>query len=1346
MKSMSFNTAVSFLAAVFLWPLAAALPAEPPLRVEPPASLSSSINLPRDRDVEVRVANVRELIAQQNYASAIGIVQSLLEENHSEFVPIEPDALDLSRERYASVPHALRRLLVTLPADAMRLYEQQVGRAASDEFESASRRGDLESLRQIGVRFPVTRAEVQALKFMASAALGSGRTQLATATAHQLLRHPLLDARDRPRIEMLLKAALRAEALKLGDNPPNQNTVGINESWRVNGLLSMDDSSLLSEAFQEHETQSIDILPRGKPIIRGNTICVRSLRHVSAYELLTGRELWTSRKSADDSAVMTSNLSLRDLVARSLGKQVQADSVLASLSGDSEFVITVEAMQPRMVVMPSESIMSRSNRIAQKTALQARRLTDGQPTWTFGGNGLLPHRSAADGSDFLGAPCFFDAELWGVAQSDSALLAYRLNRDNGQLQGAIKVGEASRGQAVDADWRSISSQVGVVGGELVLATNSGLIVAVDPIGRVPTWAVRYPREDAPPEYAQLVGSQQNTSRRRWWENWREGKLLAMGSQDRAAPKFVLASTDRREVSAFEIDGQLVWRRNIVDGVCVAGPRSSRLLVLTRHAVLILNADSGDVLTTLPIPTPTGEGDWLAIDSAKYGLPTARGMQVIDVSTLTLSDMSADNENPVSGSLVMTPRGVVYQSIDAVVLIPTATKPQPEAPVIPESSETVDSLHWAARKAQRANDRVIAFKTFVRLLELNPTGWKTVEELGPRRRVRFDRLVVGELIDLLAGGLERESNQEIQQRQQLHDIISAAHQQAVRSPDPFALQRFAQRFGQLPPARDVWLNRSSRIGLGYVPSSLPLLSMSKDDDVPLALGAAVELVELFRSRSYEDDARATVIAAPTPPVILPMNESLRASIESLERLRLSVADEPKSVWPITHPTVTEREMAQTNIAFKTLPVIAEEGSLLSRLDVSWHASGSIVRFIGDGRSGDWSLNLPTTRAFLRRADRLAHGWGIGHLLIVQLGTELFAITPFDENGEARARLLWSVDMAPAAEMHGHRLVPSRFGFTERDLQLLDAYDRPIGQVGPVQASYLCYQVEGRLVCLDTAAGQMLWERFDLPHDAVLSGDESSIFLTASGATTVLRAIDGKTSANWKLQETFNSEFVDQVGHWQLRKRPSENADGIDLRTGKVVWSRELSVGDVLFRADAHTLGCLAANGEVWFFSAATGKPLWPQADKGVRLQVPRPTRVEFITCIPNGVRYLLVVSGPRPHATVEAQFEAMMLRNPLVNGTLTAIERASGNVLWSHEVLESAVLLDQPHSVPFLMLMSSPTNRGGTLLELLDSRNGQEIFRRHSAAREGLPLIRPNSPQPWISLRSSNREVRIDYAP
>lgn len=1345
MKTQSFHAAVRFLAAVFLCGAAWSQAAEREPQAEAAGSLSSSIAVSRDRDIATRFANVREALDQQNYASGLGLLQTLLESNHADFVPIEPDPRDLTRERYASVSRAARRLLMSLPAEALQLYEQQTGPTAWNEFEAASRRGDLEAVRRVGARFPLTRAELSALKFVVASGLGSGRPQLAATGAWQLLQHPLLEQRDRSRVELQLKAALRAlELAKTGTH--NNTTQDVVQPWRVGGLIAADDATLLSEAFQEHESHSIDILPRGKPLIRGDVLCVRSLRHVSAYDISSGRELWTSRKATDDAPVMTSNLSLRDLVARSLGKQVQSDSVLAGLNADAEIVVTVEAVQPRLVVLPSEPVVSGSTRIPQKTVLQARRLTDGRSVWTFTGAALIPHRPAAAGADFLGVPTFVDGELWGLAQCDSALLAYRLNREDGCLLGVLKVGETTRGQVVDSDWRSLANQVATTSCELVFVTNAGLLLAADPVSGTPLWATRYAREDAPPEYPQLVGAQINTSRRRWWDHWREGRVLSLGSADNAALGrigMIVASTDSDDITALGHDGRLVWRQSIDDGVSVVGVRGDHLLVMTRHAALILSVATGAQIQTIPIPAPTGDGDWSVANPDAYWFPTARGIWSIELSKSPALATPVDDDGLTPGHLMVARSGLVHQTVDSVSLISAGVRLPNDGKSPPaDVSENVDKLFATAQQARMAGDTEAAFKAYLRLLELNPTTWKSGDEIGPRRRVRLDRLALGEMQDLLYS--EHAPGTASPARTPLKDLITAAHQQATVSPDPFALQRFAQRYGHLSPAREVWLHRSSRIGLGYVPTLLPILSLTEAEDSFLALRAAVEAAEHFRSRSYEDDARAILAKAPQLLAAAQAAEAA-APLEAIQQLRRTLSDEPKNFWPVTAPVVTEREMAQNNIAFKPLPVSAAAGSLLSRLDVSWHAAGTSLRFIGDGRAGGWSLTLPQTRAFMRRADRLAHGWGVGHLLVAQLGTELFAVAPFDENGDARARLLWSIDMAPAAQMHGHRVIPAKLGFGDQDLQLLDAYDRPIGQVGPVQAGYLCYQAEGRLVCLDTASGQTLWERFELPHNATITGNEAAIFVTADDSTTVLRALDGKMLRASQSAEHSESRLVDQSGPWQVR-RTDDRLLGVDLRSGGVVWSRDLAAGDLTFAADQEHLGLLSANGELIFLSRSSGESIRLTSTDEPPVRLNRPQRVEFLACVPIGSRYLVAVSGPRSHAGAETQFEALMTRNPLIDGTVTSVDRKTGKIQWSQEIAEGAFLLDQPRSVPFVLLQSTSAERGGTFLRLIDQRTGIELFRRHTPGREGLPLIRPNSPQPSVSLRSATREIIVDYAP
>src|SRR5262249_16910229 len=129
---------------------------------------------------------------------------------------------------------------------------------------------------------------------------------------------------------------------------------------------------------------------------------------------------------------------------------------------------------------------------------------------------------------------------------------------------------------------------------------------------------------------------------------------------------------------------------------------------------------------------------------------------------------------------------------------------------------------------------------------------------------------------------------------------------------------------------------------------------------------------------------------------------------------------------------------------------------------------------------------------------------------------------------------------------------------------DGYTQKIGQVGPVQPSYVCLQTNQGLVALDPLKGTVLWSKTDVPMRTQIFGDDRHVYLIEvrdngkASEGRALRAHDGVAVPVADFSEVFPNR-VRTLGR-NLLLREVDKTDGktvfrlYDVHTGKDLWKK------------------------------------------------------------------------------------------------------------------------------------------------------------------------------------------------
>ena len=607
---------------------------------------------------------------------------------------------------------------------------------------------------------------------------------------------------------------------------------------------------------------------------------------------------------------------------------------------------------------------------------------------------------------------------------------------------------------------------------------------------------------------------------------------------------------------------------------------------------------------------------------------------------------------------------------------------------------------------------------------------------------------------------------------LEQLLAARLLAARQNTDPFAVQRLVDRLLPLAWGQQTLLAESTAVRYARTlkKTEPALLTVSLSRDERLAATASLQLAELFKKSGWPVEAaaierrvsieRSNISLSPLPAGVANLP---RDPTEAERRTRLLAA--PVDPWPNVLPQVeVVGRSPNEEVHFLHVAVDAAPGSLLDRLDVSIDRQGRIVRFAGEEHSGKWTVTLvgppPLQRSSFAARDQF-EAWGVGRLLVLRVGTELFGIAPLDDRGEPHASVAWEFDTAPGLSVQvTEEPIPARVGVRHESIRISDSFGRVLGRVGPVRPDYLCYQSHGNLICTDTQTGKRLWERRALPHKCLTFGDESRVFLwrIEERLMTVLSAVDGRTLREQPWDVSAEDVLMQFEGRVWLTVNDKAGVQielldaAIDTSLGEStvlsnrVWSKRFAPQAVPFILDRDTLGVIEPQGLLHLIATQSGLPL------GASLTVEVPANLARIVCHHDAWRWYVAFSGPVVQQT-RLQSEQLWggKRIPFLAGPWLAIDRATQSIAWQRTLTNEPLPLAVSRLAPVFVqlwrqpLMGDNEAKGSEgRLQVIDKRTGRQVASQTEKLLQPYYVLSPSANREQLDIRTERDTIRLRY--
>jgi len=645
------------------------------------------------------------------------------------------------------------------------------------------------------------------------------------------------------------------------------------------------------------------------------------------------------------------------------------------------------------------------------------------------------------------------------------------------------------------------------------------------------------------------------------------------------------------------------------------------------------------------------------------------------------------------------------------------------------------LRLMARGWQREGEVIKAFDAYLglarlkgELMESGGASQVEVERVEPHLTARMDRWLQARIGELLAAASASE-------REQMEKTIRGQFDQAMTGEETSALRGFVRYFGVHPWAENVRLKLAAGlIEAGeLLEAELMLTRLERSADDTVRATAVAEMARLLeRERRYEEAVRYyQKLASEWGDVVCRDGKTGKTlSEEAMANQTLKDASDLLAPWPHGKGEVTETaDTANRYPSYRrvfTSQIRQRSGPSVAGLSVCYdqHQKKITVR---DGRGAPMlSVGLGALR--LNTSDySLTHARINGHVLLVSMGVELFAIDMLQAAQSPTEAILWRRTLVhpppgvPTYQMPVQvRTLKHPWGGTRR--VFADSQKRLLGATGPLLDIGAYYMNLRELVCADPITGDTIWARESLPQGSDLFGDDEMIFVVppASAEALVFSALDGHELGTRQVEPTEKrwSTFGRNVLAWEQKSPGSPLVLRLyDAWSGKDVWREELPRTSKATLVDHDEVAILRPDGRFAIRSLS---------DDQTRIDTTLEAEqfLSSIHVIRSEDQYIALTNRA---VKIEPNTPAANIRSissgaatPLVTGMAYAFDRATGKPSWKAPtaIERYGFPVDQPTESPVLVFVrhvrpktKKGTSRLHTSILCLDRRDGRSLLQK-----------------------------------
>jgi outer membrane protein assembly factor BamB len=326
---------------------------------------------------------------------------------------------------------------------------------------------------------------------------------------------------------------------------------------------------------------------------------------------------------------------------------------------------------------------------------------------------------------------------------------------------------------------------------------------------------------------------------------------------------------------------------------------------------------------------------------------------------------------------------------------------------------------------------------------------------------------------------------------------------------------------------------------------------------------------------------------------------------------------------------------------------------------------------------------------------------------------------------------------------------------------DGWTQRLGQLGVIEAGYVCLQTREGLVALDPIRGTEIWTKTDIAPRTQIFGDAEYVFVVeqnADGApvgTRVLRAADGVVVKAADFRELFDPTKRKWIDGRRLLIYETAGANHVlrfhDLVAGRDEWRRTYDTPVALIQGDDPSIVGVAnlKTGDFEIYEARTNRVLY-------RGQFARPEHLEKVNeirLLMDGERYYLALNRPPANPSSNLNVSAA-LRPQRINGTLYAFDRVSNELQWFVEerLLEMYIIVDQFSDLPAIFVTGQASRVMGNItpmarVTVLDKRTGKLLYdQQHAGTGSFFMSLKTNPAERAIEFIRSDLRIRVTADP